>query len=66
MHGWMTNRHEGCVSAMLTESDLSIPLQLCHFKGLMRRNRGCKTTSTAFRGLSVLTTVTRPGLRKHK
>ena len=26
-----------------------------HFKGLVRRNRGCKTTSTAFRVLSVLT-----------
>ena len=55
MHGWMTNRHEGCVSAMFTESDLSIPLQLRHFKGLVPRNRGCKTTSTAFRVFSVLT-----------
>ena len=34
MHGWMTSRHEGCVSAMLTESGLSIPLPVRHFKGL--------------------------------
>jgi hypothetical protein len=55
MHGWMTSRHEGCVSTMLTESGLSIALPLRHFKGLARRNGQCKTTSTAFRGFSVLT-----------
>ena len=38
MHGWMTSRHEGCVSTMLTESDLSIALPVRHFKGLVRRN----------------------------
>src|ERR1700694_528275 len=40
MHGWMTSRHEGCVSTMLTESDLSIALRLRHFKGLGRRKAG--------------------------
>src|SRR6202171_2485838 len=34
MHGWITSRHEGCVSTMLTESDLSIALPVRHFKGL--------------------------------
>jgi hypothetical protein len=43
---------------MLTESDLSIALALRHFKGLVRRNAGCKTTNTAFRVLSVLTART--------
>jgi hypothetical protein len=56
MHGWMTSRHEGCVSTMLTESDLSIPLRLRRFKGLVRRNGGCKTTSTAFLGVFRLDT----------
>ena len=55
MHGGMTRRHEGCVSTMLTESDLSIPLALRHFKCLVRRKVGCKPTSTAFRVLFVLT-----------
>jgi len=35
MHGWMTNRHEGCVSTMLTESDWSIALRLRNFNGLV-------------------------------
>jgi len=34
MHGWMTSRHEGCVSTMLTDSDSSIALSVRHFKGL--------------------------------
>jgi len=34
MHGLTTNRHEGDVSAMLTDNGLSIPLRLRHFKGL--------------------------------
>jgi len=38
MHGWKTSRHEGCVSAMLTESELSIALPGRHFKGLAPRN----------------------------
>src|SRR5216683_5891598 len=33
-HGWMTSRHEGCVSTMLTESGFSIALAVRHFKGL--------------------------------
>ena len=57
MHGWMTSRHEGCVSTMLTESESSIPLRLRDFKGPGRPNRGCKTTSPLFQGLSVLTSV---------
>jgi hypothetical protein len=55
MHGRMTRRHEGFVSTMLTESGLSIALALRHFKCLVRRKAGCKPTSTAFRGFSVLT-----------
>lgn len=43
------------VSTMLTESGLSIALAVRHFKALARRNAGCKTTSTAFRVLFVLT-----------
>ena len=54
MHGLTTNRHEGGVSTMLTDSGLSIALPVRHFKGLARRNAGCKTTSTAFGVLSVL------------
>ena len=71
MHGGMTRRHEGFVSTMLTESDLSIALALRHFKCLVRRNAGCKPTSTAFRVLSVLTNVgparpiARPAARSH-
>ena len=38
MHGGMTRRHEGFVSTMLTESGLSIPPRLRHFKGLVRGN----------------------------
>ena len=34
MHGWMTSRHEGCVSTMLTGSGFSIALPVRHFKGL--------------------------------
>jgi len=34
MHGWMTSRHEGCVSTMLTENGLSIALRVRDFKGL--------------------------------
>ena len=47
---WMTGRHEGCVSTMLTESGLSIALQVCHFKGRPRRNGSCKPTSPPYRG----------------
>src|SRR5205823_946482 len=45
MHGGMTRRREGCVSAMLTESELSIAPPVCHFKDSVRRNAGCKPTS---------------------
>jgi hypothetical protein len=38
------------VSAMLTESDLSIALLVRPFKGLYDKMEGCKTTSMAFRG----------------
>jgi hypothetical protein len=43
------------VSAMLTENGLSIALLVCHFKASVRRNAWCKTTSTPFAGLFVLT-----------
>jgi len=56
----MTGRREGCVSTMLTESDLSISLPMRHFKGLARRNGGCKPTSTAFQRFCVLTPAVGP------
>ncbi len=43
------------VSTMLTESGLSIPLPVRHFKARVRRKAGCKPTSKAFRVLFVLT-----------
>ena len=55
MHGEMTRRREGCVSAMLTESELSIAPPVCHFKESVRRNGRCKPTSTPCAGLFVLT-----------
>ena len=55
MYGWMTSRHEGCVSAMLTKSVLSIASRMRDFKRLVQRNGGCKTTSASFRVFSVLT-----------
>ena len=56
MHSWMTRRHEGYVSTMLTESDLSIALQVRRFKGSVRRNGGA-SRQARFWGLYVLTTV---------
>ncbi len=41
------------VSAMLTESALSIALAVRHFKGLYDEMGGCKTKSTAFRVLGL-------------
>jgi hypothetical protein len=55
MRGWMTSWHEGSVSTMLTESDLSIPLRLRHFKALARRNGACKPKSAPCAGLFVWT-----------
>jgi len=55
MYRGMTRGMKAHVSTMLTESGLSIPLRVRHFKGLARPNGGCKTTSTAFRVLFVLT-----------
>ena len=37
MHGWMTSRHEGCVSTMLTESGRKEPLPA----SLPPKNRAC-------------------------
>jgi hypothetical protein len=51
MYGGMTSRHEGCVSAMLTKSALSIASPMRDFKRLVQQNGGCKTTSAAFRGV---------------
>jgi AbrB family looped-hinge helix DNA binding protein len=48
------------VSTMLTESGFSIASPMRLFKGLVRLNRGCKTISSLFEGLSVLTTVVCP------
>jgi hypothetical protein len=56
MHGWMTNRHEGCVSTMLTDSGLSIALPVRRFKGLCDEMEGARRKAPAYRVLSVLTT----------
>jgi hypothetical protein len=56
MDGGMTRRMKAHVSTMLTESGLSIPLRLRLFKGLVRRNGGCKTTSTRYTGFFGWTT----------
>src|ERR1700687_788003 len=50
MHGWMTSRHEGCVSTMLTDKRLEYCTAGAPLQGSGRRNGRCKTTSTAFRG----------------
>ena len=49
MHGGMTRRHEGFVSTMLTESGLSIPLQLRHFKIKSRMQADKHGVSGVFR-----------------
>jgi hypothetical protein len=55
MYRGMTRGMKAHVSTMLTESDLSIPLPVRHFKAPVRRKAGCKPTSTVFRVFSVLT-----------
>jgi hypothetical protein len=55
MYRGLTRGMKAHVSTMLTESGLSIPLPVRDFKHLVRRNGRCKTTSTAFRVLFVLT-----------
>ena len=50
MHGWMTSRHEGCVSTMLTDKRLKYSTVVAPLQGSMQRNGGCKTESTALRG----------------
>jgi hypothetical protein len=50
MHGWMTNRHEGCVSTMLTQKRLEYCTGGTPLQGSARQNGGCKTESTALRG----------------
>jgi len=55
MHGWMTSRHEGCVSTMLTESGLSIALPMRHFKGRCDEIDGARPQARHFGVLSVLT-----------
>ena len=42
MHGLTTNRHEGCVSTMPTESGLSIALRVRRFKRSSERMRGAR------------------------
>jgi hypothetical protein len=60
MHGWMTSRHEGCVSTMLTESGLSIALPVRHFKALCGEIEGASRQAPCCRGLFVLTFAHRP------
>jgi len=48
MDSGMTRRMKAHVSTMLTESGLSIASPMRHFKGLVRLNRGCKTTNPLF------------------
>ena len=50
MHGWMNSRHEGCVNTMLTDTRLQYCTGGAPLQGSVRRNGGCKTKSTAFRG----------------
>src|ERR1700676_3301271 len=49
MHGWMTSRHEGCVSTMLTDKRLKYSTVVAPLQGSVRRNGRCKTESTALR-----------------
>ena len=55
MHGWMTSRHEGCVSTMLTESDWSIALPERQFKALRGEMEGEKPKARHCAVFSVLT-----------
>jgi hypothetical protein len=52
MCGLATSRHEGCVSTMLTESDLSIPLPVRQFKGLCDEKQGASRQARRFGCLS--------------
>src|SRR5438105_3197352 len=52
MHGWTTNRHEGCVRRIPTESELSIATPVSHFKGIVRRNRGARRQAPLHRVFS--------------
>ena len=56
MHGWMTSRHEGCVSTMLTESGLSIALPMRRFKGLCDEMQAARRQARHLVVFSVLTT----------
>ena len=55
MHGWMTSRHEGCVSTMLTGSNFSIALSVRHFKALYDEMGDARRKAGHFQVLSVLT-----------
>ena len=55
MHGWMTSRHEGCVSTMLTGSNFSIALSVRHFKGLYDEMDDARRKARHLGVLSVLT-----------
>src|SRR5207253_10862246 len=71
MHGWKTSRHEGCVSTMLTNKRLKYCTGSAPLQGSMRRNGGCKTESTALRGVFGLDKpgpaqpIARPAARSH-
>src|SRR6266567_6996511 len=45
MHGWVTSRHEGCVSTMLTDKRLQYCTADAPLQGSARPNGGCKPTS---------------------
>jgi hypothetical protein len=48
MYDGVTRRHEGFVSTMLTESDLSIPLPVRQFKGLCDEMQGASRQARRF------------------
>jgi len=55
MHGWTTNRHEGCVRTILTGSALSIAPPMRDFNGLATAKWVRKPTKTPRARLFVLT-----------
>ena len=55
MYGWMTSPHEGCVSAMLTKSVVSIASRMCDFKRPCNEMKGARRQARHFGVSSVLT-----------
>src|SRR5205823_13718228 len=52
MHGWTTNRYEGCVRTILTESGFSIASPMRDFNDLVSQNRGASRQGRRARGFS--------------